>query len=266
MKPAVPRPEVQSRPIPGGAKAAAGTLLGLLAAVMLAGQAHAQGAIHLGAGDCSAAGSSTAAVTNACTSNTGAITLVASYSPPAPMPRFEALEADVVIFTNGATLSPWWHFEGSPAPGCRAGRISVSADFTSYPGTCMDFWSGQAAAGLYVVANDANVGPGAAHIRVGLGVPESLMGSISPSIEYYGFSLTIQKNQSTGPGSCPGCLDRACFVLNSVALSQPAPVPDFVITQGTQNVVTYNGGTGGSNCTSAITQARSWGSIKAIYR
>jgi hypothetical protein len=222
--------------------------------------------MSIGAGDCAAAGVSTAAITNACNSNSGSITLYVSFQPPSPMGQFEALIADVDIYTSPTSLSPWWHMEQSPGPGCRAGKISVNANFTSGPTTCTDFWSGQATAGMVFGVNDLGLGPNTANIRVVAGVPEEMRGSINSGTDYYAFSLTILKTQSTGPGSCAGCSDRACFSLSGIALSQPAPIPDQIISKGVQTVVTYNGGTGGPNCAAAVVQRGSWGAIKAIYR
>jgi hypothetical protein len=247
-------------------RAAVGLCLALAMSLALAGPAAAAGDMNLGSGDCAPAGSSTNAIVNACQSNTGAITLVASYRPPMPVNQFEALEAAIDVFTSPALLSPWWHMESNPSPGCRAGRISVNFNFTSGPFTCVDFWSGQALGGMDYGLNEAGFGPNTARIRVVSAVQEALAGSISTSTEYYAFSIVIQKNQSTGPGNCEGCMDRACFSLNSISLEQPAPVDPIVITRGTQTVVTYNGGTGGPNCAAAVVQKSSWGQIKAIYR
>src|SRR5438132_199873 len=85
-----------------------------------------RGAIHLGVGDCSAAGSATAALTNACLSNTGVITLVASFTPPVTLARYCGLDSKIYIYTAGTTLSSWWHMESGASHGCRAGKISSS--------------------------------------------------------------------------------------------------------------------------------------------
>ena len=247
-------------------RAGMASCVALAAGLALAGPAWAAGDMNLGFGDCAPAGSATTAITNACQANTGVITLVASYRPPMPLNQFEALEGAVDVFTSPSLLSPWWHLESNPSPGCRAGRVSVNFNFTSGPSTCIDFWSGQAIGGMDYGVNQAGLGPNTARIRVVGAVQEALAGAISPSTEYYGFSIVIQKTQSTGPGSCAGCSDRACFSLNSISLEQPAPIDNVVITRGTQTVVTYNGGTGGPNCAAAVVQKSSWGQIKAIFR
>ena len=247
-------------------RAVAAALIAALATIAgVAPAAADQGAIHLGAGDCYAAGSSTAALTNSCQSNTGLIKLVASFTPPVMIPQFCGLEAVVNVFSAGTTLSPWWHMESSPSPGCRAGRISVSFDFTSGPGTCEDYWAGRAMGGMDYGVNKDGLGPNSARILMICAVDETTTGPINPPTEYYGFSIVIQRSQSSGVGSCEGCLDKACFALSYITLGQVAPLPEYTITQGVQQVVPYNGG-GGPNCAIATTQKSSWGAIKSIFR
>jgi hypothetical protein len=221
------------------------------------------GAIHIGFGDCAGAGSQTAAITNSCTSNNGGIVIYGSFSPSMPTPQFLGIEAGVDIFTSGITLSPWWHMESG---GCRQSRIAASWNFTGGPYTCTDFWSGQGFGGMDYGPNEANLGSNTARIRLIAAVAEQFMGPISTGTEYYAFAISILKSQSTGPASCDGCLDRACFAFTYIEISQPAPTPDQEVTQGSQNVITYNGGVGGSVCAGANIQKGSWGHIKSIYR
>jgi hypothetical protein len=223
----------------------------------------ASGSIHLGVGDCAGAGSSTADFTNACTANTGVITLYGSFSPPQQMAQFLGFEAGVDIFTSGTSLSPWWHMEQG---GCRSGKVSVSFDFTGGPYTCTDFFGGQGYGGSDYGINEANLGPNTVRLRMICAVAEQFMGPISSGTEYYGFAINISRAGSTGPGSCSGCLDRACFVFSYIELDEPATVGDYTVTQGSQNVVTYNGGVGGSVCAGANIHKGSWGSLKSIFR
>jgi hypothetical protein len=44
---------------------------------------------------------------------------------------------------------------------------------------------------------------------------------VHPDREYYGFKLNISRTKSTGAGSCLGCSEPACIVLNSIRLFQP---------------------------------------------
>jgi hypothetical protein len=248
---------------------AGAALLAVLLPGALVTDAHAGngGSIHLGYSDCSAAGTSTAALTNACTSSTGSIVIVGSFNPPVSMPHLVAFEGEVGIFTSGTDLSPWWHFETAPSAGCRAGRLSASFTFDAAQQTaCSDVWAGQAMGATDFLINPMGTGPNTAVIRLVCAIPQLDGVPVNPSIEYYAFKLQISRSQSSGPGVCSGCLDRACFVFDYASLEQPVGVGDYVITQGYQNSISYNGGTADANCAGSRTLRGSWGLIKSIYR
>ena len=84
------------------------------------------------------------------------------------------------------------------------------------------------------------------------------------------FKLNILKGKTTGspPAGCPGCLQPACIVLNSIKLARPAGAPGGDVTLANAAVsshVTWQGGT--PNCPGATpTQNTSWGQVKALYR
>jgi hypothetical protein len=221
--------------------------------------------MHLGWGDCAGAGSATAAFNNPCTSNTGAIPIIGSFNPPVPLTQMVAIECEIDIYTSATVMSPWWHMETQPSSGCRASQIYVSFDFTNGPYTCNDVWNGQAAGGMEYLVNGMSLGANTANIVMVAAISDEFPARVDPSNEYYAFSLRLGRAQSSGPGSCAGCSDRACIVLNYLKLDQPAGVGDFTITQGDQSAITYNGGGGLAACASARTQKSSWGAIKAIY-
>jgi hypothetical protein len=250
-----------SRPSRGAlALIGAAFLLATFAAPSLAGG----GAIHLGFGDCAGAGSSTVSFTNACATNTGGVPIVASFNAPASMPRLTSLEAGLTFYTSGMSLSPWWHMESQPAGACRSGRISVGFDFTGGPYTCADFWGGRAMGGMEYLPNGLGSGTNTADIGLVCAIAEP--GPVDGSSEYYAFSVLISKALSTGPGSCAGCTDKACFVLDYIKLQQPAEMrADYTMTQGDQSAILYNGGTADAGCAAARAQKSSWGAIKAIY-
>ncbi|MGH7741281.1 MAG: hypothetical protein ACRENS_04590, partial [Candidatus Eiseniibacteriota bacterium] len=162
-------------------------------------------------------------------------------------------------------LSPWWHFEQYPA-GCNAGRLVTTFAFDSGPYTCTDVWAGQASGAFDFAINPMGTGPNTATVQMVCAIPILDGVPVNPSFEYYGFKIQISRAASSGPGACAGCTDKACFVFNWLTLEQPAGVGDFTITQGYQNAIAYNGGTGDANCAGSRTQRGSWGAIKAIYR
>jgi hypothetical protein len=253
------------------------TLLICGALLALAAPAFAQGHINMAWTDCVGSGAEAGNVNNACTSNTGlAGTLITSFQPPFELPHFIGCAGTIDLQTNAAVLSPWFHAD---ATGCRTGKVSWSADFTGGPFNCIDVWQGQAGGGMDYAVPSPGVpyptgnGPNTARIRTLQAIVEP-GADISPfdataqtPNEYYAFKINISKALSTGTGACAGCLDKACFVFNSMSLSQPAPVADVNLTSGPVQVATYNGGTGAALCPGATPNHKStWGSVKALYR
>jgi hypothetical protein len=218
--------------------------------------------------DCGATG--TADKTGACVSNTGAQALFVSFFPPAGEDSVEAMAAILDITSMSGLIPPWWNMETG---GCRAGKISVSANFTGGPFSCTDFWNGQALGGLtyeapfdsvnrQTSATALNVNH--AWVRLVEAVQEALKGPVTPGTEYYLASLNIVNALTT---TCSGCSTPMCIVLNQVNLSEPAPAPDAVITTpplGGRNIVTWQGA--GANCAAVPVKNKTWGQVKSLYR
>jgi hypothetical protein len=109
--------------------------------------------------------------------------------------------------------------------------------------------------------------PNRARIRTICAIPGST--SINGTDEYYFFKVSINNTRSTGNGSCAGCSDGACIVLNSIQVTQTAGVGDYTLTNPLtpQHIQWQGGGNIGGQCPAA-TPARSatWGSVKSLYR
>jgi hypothetical protein len=234
-------------------------LSGLLLAVS-ASLAAAQG-INLRLNDCAAAGTTNAAAS--CATNAGiAISMVGSAIVPSGMDRVVACEGYIDVQTSAASLSPWWLLEST---GCRPAALTFSFDFTTAPGTCNDFWAGGATGGGGVSPDHS--APNRLQIKLVGATPGE--NPIDSGAEQYMFKANINRTKSTGAGSCAGCLDAACFVLNRLVVNQPAGVGDATIsTPMLANYVTYAGGViGGLGCPAATpTQNRTWGQVKGMYR
>ena len=234
-------------------------LSGLLLAVS-ASLAVAQG-INLRINDCGVNGVSNAAAS--CASNTGlAISMVGSAIAPAGMDRVVACEGYIDVQTSAAVLSPWWLLE---ATGCRPTSLTFSFDFTAGPFNCNDFWGGGATGGGGVSPDHS--APNRLQIKLVGATPGE--NPIDPGAEHYMFKANINRAKSTGAGSCAGCADAACFVLNRLVINQPAGVGDATLTTPMfGNFVTYSGGViGGAGCPGATpAQNRTWGQVKSLYR
>ena len=230
---------------------------------LLDGTALALGGINLSWTDCGSAG--VQQMTFSCASNTltGAV-LVASAVSGVDIPELISEESVMDLQVNQAALSPWWQLQTG---GCR-GTSGITSDFnfTSGPFGCLDPWQGSAVGGMVY----RTTGPNRARIQtVGYPYPSGST-SINGTSEYEFFKIVLLGAKTVGNGSCAGCSDGACIVLNEIKLVQPLGVGDYPVTLPIvrnwalwqQGAATVPGG-----CPSA-TPARSatWGSVKSLYR
>jgi hypothetical protein len=237
--------------------------LSLFASSALAGAAG----LNLSWDDCGAAG--TSQKNFACASNSGANIMFASAVVGVPVPQLNGHEGVIDLQTNEATLSDWWKIGGTgAAPNCRpATTITSNFDFVGGPFSCLDPWTGSAAGGVNFT--QAFNGPNRARIRTVCAIPGST--AITGTDEYYVYKVTMTNVRSTGTGSCAGCADGACIVLNSIDFTQPAGVGNFKITNPLvqRHVLWQAGGSaiGGLGCPAQVpTRNQTWGSVKSLYR
>jgi hypothetical protein len=120
----------------------------------------------------------------------------------------------------------------------------------------------------YVTPSPSLSSPNSARLETGVAIQTGSGGPIDNTKMWYAFLVTLSNNKSVGTGSCAGCMDGACIVLNEMRLGQPAPTPDVILTSGPQQYVTYRGGAAPAYpCPqSTPTRRTSWGSVKALYR
>ena len=231
----------------------------VFALALLAGSASAQG-INLALNDCGVNGATDAPAN--CTTNTGlAMAMVGSAVAPAGVDRMVACEGYIDAVTSGAFLTNWWQLDA-----CRLSALTFNFDFTGGPFSCNDFWGGLATGGGGIAPSH----PAPNRFRIYLVCATVAENPIEPGIEHYLFKVNILRAKSVGTGSCPGCNDAACLVLNRLVLNQPdkAIGGDAVLTMPMHaNFVTYNSGTVEFGCPGATpAQNRSWGQVKGLYR
>jgi len=218
--------------------------------------------INLSFNDCGLNG--TRFATFNCLSNTGTpFTAIGSFIPPPAIAEFLGINAQVDV-TTAAALPDWWKHG---ATSCRStSGMSVSFDFTSGPFSCTDFFSGQAAGGFLYEAGFAT--PNRARIRLTCAVPFDNRGPVDENLEYYAFKLNLQRAKSTGTGSCAGCEQQACIVLNEIQLFQPPEAGnDPIITSAAEaNHVTWQSSTVPGCPESTPARNSSWGQVKSLYR
>jgi len=233
--------------------------------------AMAQSGLNLYVADCGA-GTTTNTLTNACTSNTGSMTLVGSAVIPSSMTDFIGAAAIVDVQTDNATIPDWWRGD---AAGCRAGAITALMDATVAP-SCATIWDGQAAIlpVFAVLANDPNrtgndVPVNRVRFNAGAAVPAGYALDADGTTELGVVKFTITRAKTTGTGNCAGCSSGACLVLNEINLQSETPGAPFIrITSVlTNNHVSYNGTGLTLICPDAVpVRNRTWGAVKALYR
>lgn len=236
----------------------------LVATLALASAASAQ--VNISWDDCGAFG--TLDKTFACNANTGApFTMVGTFISPAA-PQFVALEFYIDMIEAVPTQSAWWQLDNVNIPGACRGTAgyAMNADFLAGPFNCLDFWGGQASGGGGVLVNGFGRGPNTNRIKGVFAIPAEQ--PMTAGDEIYAFKLSILRAKTTGTGSCEGCVNPVCLVLNRITVNQPAGVGDFNLTgpaPGGRDYVTWQGGVG-ADCATVPTQNRTWGQVKALYR
>lgn len=203
--------------------------------------------------------------TSACAVTTGAQAMYASFNPPAGIARLEGIEVYVDYQVAGGSLPCWWNFATGQLRNTNLVTLPVSptdsnGDPTVLCGNHYFLANGAAGGGGGIVTGvDRGQLKGIGAIAAGTGLP------VAAEAQQYGMGFRFT-NLNTGAG-CLGCLDPACFVLNTINLTSLG-VPNVVLQNPTQrNYVTWQGNAAGTNCPGA-TPARNatWGSVKALYR
>ena len=107
-----------------------------------------------------------------------------------------------------------------------------------------------------------------ARARLTMAIATWTPGPLEAEIEYFAFNMIINSTRTVGTGACAGCLTPVTLVLNSIKLTQPIGVGDFVLSQAANpasNYITWQ--TGYAGCLGATpTRNTTWGSVKSLYR
>jgi len=214
------------------------------------------------------------AITNknfACNSNSGSNVIVCSFSPTLTNNGTTNGNATVVDFqSQSSPLPQWWNTNVAttntlPNTGCRGVAITVNATISPSAVNCLDEFNGGETIGLggyFITATNR------ARIKIAGAVPQNNLASTSPGNEYFACNLVFSNAKTVGTGSCAGCTDPVCVVLQSIEITAGGGVLDEKLGNpigAGQNIITWQGTpTGG--CASVPTRNRTWGSIKSLYR
>jgi hypothetical protein len=241
----------------------------LISVVLLAVTASvaSAGGINLLWNDCGSLGGGAGVMNRsfACNSNNGNNDLYVSFEPDV---NINVSNADLTIDLQsaGTVLPAWWQFK---SPGtCRQASLSTRVD----PGTCFDLWEQQAnfsIAAYFTVANAPQIIPSPNRARilgsVGTGF---FVSTVRPGTEYFCFQVRINNQKTVGTGSCAGCQEPVCLVLNELRLSTYDSGDFLLYAPLDSNFATWQGGAiGGPGCPgSTPTLNRTWGRVKTLYR
>jgi len=183
----------------------------------------------------------------------------------------------VDIFSETATLDPWWVLTDPPVVGCRP--LSVwGIDMANAAGAACDrsYWAEignpvQASRYFYptYAANHAT-------LRFLVAVDAAVAAS-SPQIglgeESHIFSGRLGRAQTTGANACAGCLNRVCLYFAQADMFQTSNDNFQIGVVGPPNnpaagqaYVTWQFPVGEVACAGTAVRNGTWGSIKSLYR
>ena len=240
---------------------------------LTAGFASAQGVVNLAWGDCGTFGTSNRSF--ACNVNTGAGTLVGSFTSFVALDSMNGNEATIEYQTAGATMSPWWQIKTptDASAACRSTALTSDFNFLS-SSNCADFWAGNAAGGVGIIRNLTQVNR--ARILVVCAVALEIAGPVDPNVETYSFKLNISNTKTVGAGLCAGCADGVQIILNSIKCTQNPGVPpssagdqiNLGIDKTMETLGTFATSYNAAGVPPGATPTKNttWGAVKSLYR
>ena len=247
--------------------AATAVAVGLVSMVLCPVAARAAEGIYLSWNDC-VRGSYTSNLNFSCNTNVGQGELYCAFTMPQPADNVVAVEIVVDVQHASAALPDWWRLDPG---GCREGVIlDAAADF---PGrtACLDMWQGAATPAIAQVAGYKPTEPRGADSQARIKVTGSVLPQYAVSVDgtsmYYAARIILKYDKTVGAGSCAGCSEAACLVLNSILIGRLAGGDLFLQTPGAgaANWALWRGGAG-ANCAAVPVRNRAWGQLKGLYR
>lgn len=232
-----------------------------VAMIMGASSASAQGGLNLSWDDCGSNGNADAVF--ACNTNAGAaFNLFASVAASTNLQNFVGSVMVLDFQSESATLPDWWQYGG-----CRL-ATSLTAAPAAGVTTCTDITDNPQFGGIdYTTAFGGNANR--SRLRTAYAMDAGLAGPLASGTEHTLIQVAINRNRTTGTGSCAGCSTPMCIVLNSVLLDQVnTSLPVVLETEPLQRRhVTWQGTPTGFTCPDAVpVKSRTWGQLKSLYR
>ena len=227
--------------------------------------------------------------TFACDTNTGSERLILSLELASEMAEVSGLEFYMDLGTAAATVPAWWLFKNVGT--CRLTSLGMTVTLPSGAANCEDWSSGQAVSGIGAY-NVGSLGLQTAEIRAVAAVPPTALINLSPGIEYYAVTFTINHAKTVGTGACGGCETPMCIFASTVRLTTPVAGGGIVLNRGANSDSQYATWQNGLptdvhrgpcffplgelcqtfhqsfTCVLASTPTRgsTWGAVKSLYR
>lgn len=232
-------------------------------ALLLSAAPAVAGGVNLSWDDCGSFGADQRSF--ACNTNLGNNVLFVSVIPTVAMAALNGHEATLTITTPQATLPAWWQRQTG---GCRAGTPFTSVDFSAGPFNCRDVWNGSALAGSIYDYPVAIYGTAVGRLRTVSALPAGLEESVDATQELYLIKVTLTHAKTVGTGSCAGCTESACIVLQSVRLTGPSGgFTQTISNPALRQHVIWQSPAALPGCPGATpARNRTWGGIKTLYR
>lgn len=209
-------------------------------------------------------GSGLASETFGCGDNQISFDLVLAFRAGHDVTEVIGVEAVLDVQHSSSVLPDWWQMGSS---GCRSKTLAGVGGFADLT-DCVDPWRGAGTAALQGFdIGQPRGGAGQVRIRAVAGVLPKNAVTIDADTVYYALRLRLMTAKSGGPGSCPGCIEPACLVLNGITLRRLAG-PDVVLVTPAapgSNRATWNGGTAAA-CDPVPVRRGAWRAVKALYR
>jgi hypothetical protein len=253
-------------------------ILGLsLVAAMLCGASVAVAApgLSLSWQSCRGEGTGSSNRAFACDVNTGASeVLVVSFELPADLAQVSGNEVVLDLLSQSDPMPAWWDFKNAGA--CRLTSLVFNQVADPNNVVCVDWAQGGSTGGIGAYstgtpASMGNIDPALAprHRRcvIALAVPPNALQDLVAGTEYFACNLTIDHAKTVGTGSCAGCSQPMCIVLQALNVTTPVLANNIYIgnpSTPASNIVTWQGV--GPNCLAVPTRNATWGQVKALYR
>ncbi len=220
------------------------------------------GGVNLYWSDCSLGPGGTLQTFN-CASNIGApLDMVVSVIPPAPLANFAAAEFRVFSLVQSATLPPWWQVTVGQ---CREGAIAATFDVSALPSlTCLDAWGGATPTGATTITQDLAHSAWRLTGNAAIATPVDITPEMVENDELVVGFVRVHRAHSTGVDACAGCLNGACFALESVTLIDASNLNSYTLTTPATNTWIYYNAGSPSLCFVPNVN-RTWGAIKSLY-